>query len=769
MGSSNRCTLKTITVFLIAFFLSYLPADSANAIPTAEDINSLAEKVRQTTDTFMQKSFQLRMSYEYSGKFLSQRERENLHTLARSAGDRLLAIAESQQKLAKQIENYQGNDWDDRYGSTGLWRKLSTDIYITNLAKCKIDYYLALTVEQSPLNKTLQDVRDQIILLDTAHSSANSQLLRAKILALAQIDSAWRTLAIEILNSLMARSSVPDAIYFRAAIERIKLFSIGKLEALNSLAHKLSQSSCNNDFELILSLAFLQRQYNPQGFEKTVQTWPQIEDFLGSLTLSDLSHRIEEGQPTKQYLQQISIFEADLAAQTAWKNKTKEYKTLLGHLSSTEKFQTPLILYVAAIAFADSSPAEAVNLLIKASTLQQLQKSDRLNIEAHKIAKQATQLAYNFYTQDTGNCQLAIEAFENYRTIAAERIEEETEYLYTVILNECGQTEKSKLLLDKIASRPAGSWRNRAKLDLITEAIQQSQSESREKRSELLKQLGDFIKDCRRDENDSRLRTEAITVYCRLLLESKDKASVQKVLDVVTDAEIAIEPNLCALKSNAFRHLGRLDESAEYLAKICRTNNYEHVIEAEKLLLRIIDRFEQLQHGTSDFPRLLKNSQTIARYCERISLTTYGLIPVGRARLYLAEVLLVSTSKDGHKLSQIEELLNDLPSNSRSDNVDLVRCRARLLTAQGKFADAARLWAQIAKIRKNESRESAWRAWKWWRAKFYEMDCFAKIPQTEKQDILHTIEVLENSFTDIPPLWAKKLNLLKQRCRHSEK
>ena len=769
MGSSNRCTLKTITVFHIAFFLSYLPADSANAIPTAEDINSLAERARQTTDTFMQNSFRLRMSYEYSGIFLTQRDREKLHTLAKAAGDQLQAIAESQRKIKKQIEDYQGDDWDDRYGSTGLWRKLSADIYITNLAKCEFDYYLALTVEQSPLNKTLQDVREQIISLDTAHSSANSQLLRAKILALARIDSAWQTLAIDILNSLMARPSVPDAIYFRAAIERIKLFSIGKLKAINSLAHKLSQSSCNNDFELILSLAFLQRQYSPQGFEKTVQTWPNIEDFLGSLALSDLANRIEEGQLTKQYLHNISVFEAELAAQAAWKNKTKEYKTLLGHLSGAEKFQTPLILYVAAIAFADSSPTEAVNLLIKASTLQQLQKSNRLNIEAHEIARQAAQLAYSIDSQSPVYCRLAIEAFENYRTIAAKKIDEETEYLYTVILDECGQTEKSKLLLDKIASRPTGSWRNRAKLDLITEAIQQNQSERQEKLRELLKQLDNLIKDCRRNEDDSRLRTEVITVYCRLLLESKDKASAQKVLDVLTDAEITINPNLSALKSSAFRHLGRLDESAEYLAKICRTNNYEHVIEAEKLLLRIIDRFEQLQHGTADFARLLKNSQTIARYCERISLTTYGLIPVGRARLYLAEILLFSASKDGHKLSQIEKLLNDLPSNNRGDNVDLVRCRARLLATQDKFADAARLWAKIAKIRKNESHESARRTWKWWRAKFYELDCFAKIPQTEKQDILHTIEVLENSFTDIPPLWAEKLNLLKQRCRHSEK
>jgi len=606
-------------------------------------------------------------------------------------------------------------------------------------------------------------VREQIISLDTAHSSANSQLLRAKILALAQIDSAWQILAIDILNSLMARSSVPDAIYFRAAIERIKLFSIGKLEAINSLAHKLSQSSCNNDFELILSLAFLQRQYNPQGFEKTVQTWPQIEDFLGSLILSDLANRIAQRQPTEQYLHQISIFEAELAAQAAWKNKTKEYKTLLGCLLGEEKFQTPLILYVAAIAFADSSPTEAVNLLIKASTLQSAiggQKSDRLNIEANEIARQAAQLAYGFYNQDPAYCRLVIEAFENYRTIAAEKIDEETEYLYTVILNDCGQDEKSKILLDKIASRPAGRWRNRAKLDLITAAIRQSRSESREKHSELLKQLDDLIKDCRRDEDDSRLRTEVITVYCQLLLESKDKASAQKVLDVLTDVEIATDPNLSVLKSNALRQLGRLDESAECLCELVNSNSGKYA-EAMELLSEIIDTIDYYQAKLDSFPKMVKDCYKLACYCRDCA----GPGDSQRAALMVAEITVFATAKRSEELSRVDKLLNDLGRDTSGNNVHLLRCRARLLTAQNKFADAARLWARIANIRKNKSRETARRTWKWWRAKFYELDCFAKIPQTEKKDILHTIEVLENSFTDIPPLWAEKLNLLKQRCR----
>ena len=552
MGSSNRCTLTTITFFHIAFFLSFLLVHSANAIPTEDDINSLAEKARQTTDTFIQKSFQLRMAYQYSGKFLNSRDKEQLNTLATRAGDQLLAIKASQRKIKQQIEDYQGDDWDDRYGSTGLWRKLSADLYRTAEYKGQIDFYLALTARQPQRNKILHKILAQIDVSDTTYYSAKLQLLRARIYSLlSKTDSSYKPLATQELDHLMVRSDMRQSTAFRTAIERIRLFGPTVPEKLNTLAENIAKSKCKDDIELVLSLAFLQRRYEPESLKKTVQTWPQIEDFLGSLALSDLSNRIKESQLTKQYLQQISVFEADLAARGAWKNKTKEYKTLLGRLSGTEKFQTPLILYVAAIAMADSLPTEAVNLLTKASTLQQLQKSDRLKIEAHEIAKQAAQLAYGFYNHNPADCRLAVEAFGNYHTMAAEKIDEQLEYLYTTILNNCGEIEKNKILLEKIANRPTGNWRNRAKLDLITTAIQQSPPINREKRSELLKQLDNLITDCRRRNKNNQLRTEVINVYCRLLLESKEKSSARKVLDILADVEIAIDPNLNIFKANA--------------------------------------------------------------------------------------------------------------------------------------------------------------------------------------------------------------------------
>jgi hypothetical protein len=655
----------------------------ADALPGAEDIEATAKEVRLISDTFFQQSFELRMQYEYSGKFLTQKDKENLRELAKRASDDLHTIAENQRKLKHQIEDYQGEDWDERYGVTGLWRKLSTGLYATKLAKYEIDYYFGLAVDWSILNKTLQELREEVISLDTVFSSTNSRLLRAKILALAKIDSAWNISATDILNSLMDQANVPEAIYFRAAIERLKLAHLVTPEPLDSLAQKITQSSCSDDFELVLSLASLRRRYDPNGLEKTVSLWPQTEDFLSSLALSDLSYRFTTKQQTEQNLQQISVFEAELAAQAARKNEAKDHKTLLDYLSSTEKFQTPLILYVTALAFADTSPAKAVNLLVKASKLAQSEQSDKLNVEPFKISEQAARLAYNLFAEDSTHCELVLEAFENYIKIGGDQIDRELEYLYSSALNDCGFSEESKELLRKIANRPTGRWRNRARFELTVNAIRQKQYNDPEQKSGLLRQ------------------------FSGLIVENKD----------------------------------------------C-----EHVEAVKELLSEVVGEIEAYELKTGDFTKMMRDFKKTAHFC-------YECSPDQQSGLLLVEACVLTAGKDKEKLSEAEKLLDNITRNIDVNDVDFVRCRASLLGEQDKFDQAAELWAQVAEMRKSQLTATNQRSWKWWRAKFYELRCWAQCPQTKKKDVLHTIEVLENSFVDIPALWAEKLNLLKQQIK----
>ena len=752
MYTLNKYTPKIATTFCIVVL--FLPADksSANILPTKEDINNLAKNTKLTSDTFMQQSFKLRMQYEYSGKFLTDDDKENLHKLAKSAGDKLCTIIKKQETIKQQIEDYQGNDWDNKYGSTGLWRKLSADIYTSKLRKLRIDYYLALTYERPSRDQILYSIFSEIDSLSQSNRQIRPNLIRGKTLALlAQAEPSYKDAAIREFEAFAVYSDIYRLT--AAAIEKMKLLGSADANQLNILVERLRSNWQDKYLELILSLMFLQRQYDPEGFEKTAQSWPNIKDFIGSLVLADLSHQITH----QQSLQQTSAFEAELATQAAWKNETKNYKKLLSYLSNTEKFQTPLILYVTATTLTESSPAEAVNLLIRASKLQQQQENSKLNVEPCKVAEQAAQLAYNLFVTDSLNCTLALNAFENYYTITREKINEELEYLYTIVLKNCSRNTKTKELLEKIADRPAGKWRNSARLELILQAMQNTQDSSQQQQSELLEKLSDFILTCHgQDENNNKLRMEAINVYCQSLLESKDKTSAEKVLETLTKAEATRGINLDLLKAQALQQSVRLDESAHYMLLAIQDDSGSLAAAVMELLAKVIEKIDEFKTEPARpySLEMMENCKKLAEFC-------HSSLNDQQSGLFLAEISVFAADKNKENLLQAQKLLNKLAPDAGDENVDLLRCRARILCKQENFEKAAQLWAKVAKIRKNELHKADQQSWKWWQAKFYELYCWSKCPQAKNKQLLHTIEVLENTFTDIPPLWAEKLNSLK--------
>ncbi len=756
MPETTKRTVNSITIFYLALCFLSSSAGLADSNPAAEDINWLSDAVKFTVDAFMQQSFELRMEFEFYDELPTEEGKINLYHLAKKAGEKLEEIGKKQNELKRKIENYQGSDWDKKYGSTGLWRKLSKDLYQITLSKCEIDFYLALSSEQSQQNKILQDILARIESLHKTSNTTYSHFLKARTLALlARTNLAFKLPAKKEFARLMVRSNLKPLTAFRTTIERIKLFGESEPGQLTKLADTIAKSDCKSEPELLLSLAFLQRRLNRiEEFKRTATLLPQIEEFLGRLLLSQLSAR----QLTEQKLQQIDVFEAELAAQAIWKNNAKDYKTLLGHLAGAEKFQTPLILYVTAAALAETSPEKAIELLVKASNSQRLQNNSRLDIEPVKIAAQAAQLAYNLFVEDTNNCSPAIEAFQNYRQIAAEKNDQKLEYLYSIVLNGCGRNAESEKLLEKIAARPAGIWRNRAKLDLIIHRMAQAGEENKAQYNKLLEELRDFILNRNgRDKNTNSLRREAIMIYCQSLLERGDEKSAQKVLAILDNNDAAGGLQFDLFKSKALQQLGQLESSVHHMVLAIRMDSGSLAPEVTKLVGEVVDKIEHLQSQAQNFNKMIDD-------CKKLANFSYVIQNNNQTARLLAETLILSAEKKNGKLLQALEILNKIARDDGED-IDSVRCRARLLREQGKFEQAAKLWVKICKLRKNKIPTANRRSWNWWRAKYYELDCWAKSPQTKKQDVLHTIDVLESSFPEIPPLWAKKLRILRQYCR----
>ncbi len=110
----------------------------------------------------MQESFTLRMKYEYYGQFVDKTDKDELTELSEEDGLKLSEIIRIQRALKEKIELYDGSDWDARYGSTGLWRKLFADLQTALLTKCQIDFYSAITCWPVEKEKILRRILAEI-------------------------------------------------------------------------------------------------------------------------------------------------------------------------------------------------------------------------------------------------------------------------------------------------------------------------------------------------------------------------------------------------------------------------------------------------------------------------------------------------------------------------------------------------------------------------------------------------------------------------------
>lgn len=111
----------------------------------------------------------------------------------------------------------------------------------------------------------------------------------------------------------------------------------------------------------------------------------------------------------------------------------------------------------------------------------------------------------------------------------------------------------------------------------------------------------------------------------------------------------------------------------------------------------------------------------------------------------------VLAGTDTAALSKELEAINDASTAA-------MRCRARLMQANGAYAKAAKTWKKIYTSLQPKGNPEA--SYAWWQAKYYELWCVSRLASTKQADIAHAIEVLESSHENIPQFWAEKLDEL---------
>lgn len=762
---------KFVCISVISFFvLSSVMHSTTYAVttggpstpPDSADIEALAQKAAQMADTFMQESIEARLAYECSGRFLSRDQQNKLHLLAKTSSEQLEIIIDSQRLLKKQMGDCEVDDWDERYGESGLWRRLEADLERSILTKCEVDYFQALSATENEKRLLLYNILNRLALVSEGCRNTNCMLLKTKVFIALSLDSNdYRRLARNLLNLLLTEPDIDEKIYLKAAVVKIKLTGQSKSDQLEELAVKLANECCRDDFELNLSVAFLQRRFGSiKGLERVSQKWPEARAFMGKIILQDLQSR---------HFEQLSVVEAELAAEAAWHSNPVQYAAILNAMTARQKLQTPLVLYVAAAAQAESSPAEAIEMLMKASRLRQLKEGDGFPAPAEKIAGEAAELAYQLFTREPSYCELTRRAIASYMTLTKSEPEQRIEYFYGVVLNSCGRTGEGKELLSRIAEGK-GKYRHKARYELIALAAQEQSYNEPERRADLIRQLNDLIAAVSEtDEFDREVLSNAKLLYCQLLVAQADESSAKQALSILAELEKPAGKKLSRLNSRALQQAGRLKEALQVLVRAVDVNDCADALQGLELLLKITERIDEYelqahQGQADDFDSLVRTCRGLAEYCFRC-------VPDParpKAAVVLAELSIFAADEQNERLLQVDRMLADLTETIDEQDVDLLRCRARLLRAIGRYDEAAVIWSRICQMRKADRHWETSLNRLWWRAKFYQFDCQSRIPDSSRQEILHGLDILESGFGEIPEPWAEKLNKLKKALKQTD-
>ena len=251
-----------------------------------QDINLFADQASSAAQSFISQTIKLRLRYEYRG-FISDSQSQNLRGIAKKTSDQLDDIFQKQLRIKNRIENYSGEDWDRRYGDSGVWDTIRIDIFNTKILKAQIYYYSAFAARGKIENgRILNQALGELAGLP---ETMQIDLIKADIYSmLGKYDESSKKLAGELYRKILSLDKVPDEIYFPAVIGEQKLDPPLSPKVLDELAAKLEKSSCNNDFELFMKLAVLQKKLGSSTLlQKASAKWPQAKQLINEIALPD--------------------------------------------------------------------------------------------------------------------------------------------------------------------------------------------------------------------------------------------------------------------------------------------------------------------------------------------------------------------------------------------------------------------------------------------------------------------------------------------------
>jgi len=578
-----------------------------------ETIRRIVAGADEAAKAFFQDSRSVRLRFDYRGDFLTQQDRQSMGRWARGAGKTLADAARRLGEYCRQMEAYEGDDWDLRFGVTGVWRRAHVAAERFERLRCRVDYWLALTLEPDRRDALLGEVVDRCRKVgwvdDNAGPAANGDvdpamaLLCAQCLAQQRNDPSARQRAMKILTDLIAwyrRQRIPpDTTYFAAAIEQLGLLDWAEPGQIEDVRLALERSATADDPGILIRLAFVElRRSRPRSdrlLQGLVDRRPELAGFVGRAVLDDWVERFRLGMLTPAEVSGRTVLEQRLALERLAALPTGQAEqagaidaaTALGLAEWLEGVMEPpgvVLLVAKARLLASVDPVGAVSAYGQAATSRRTAVDTGLGISSAQIAAMGARLAWDLYLKDMGWAGLARQALALYHRLAGRTgdVDDQLEYAYAVVLGATGDrveaTEAERIL--KRLRDEGGPCGLAAAVELAGRHLR-SEGCGEDCRREVRRELEGLL---RRPAGETaferQARRQAVILYGRLTLaeapESATAEAVLRLLDGLEDvdgtggssAPEVTDLDVAALRAGALRLLGRHPEAVAVLLRV---------------------------------------------------------------------------------------------------------------------------------------------------------------------------------------------------------
>ncbi|AQT68423.1 hypothetical protein STSP2_01583 [Anaerohalosphaera lusitana] len=732
-----------IRIFLFLILGTCASALAAGTLCDGGDIRRARETAHETYGQFLSETLTQRMGWFCQGDNLQSDPKSKLAATASDTVSKLHTVLQKQQTYRDQIENYDGEDWDRRFGSNGLWRRLVADIASTRLLIARCNFWQAVNAQGENRRQLIESITQKCAPLRDVFTGGEAQVMSLRAQSLNENNR--RT--IEAAQSMLRDERLPAPVRIDAAALLNRCTEPPNPQTIEKLADKLQQGPSRDNYEPWLKLALVGLKVGSDSIISNVlERWPALRTHAGMVLL--------DAAPNRK-IDKMTTLEAKLIATETLRRDPADYTALLKKIRNTDHLASAPVCYASAKSLAETNAFKAIELYMRAADKQRDEQDKMLTLSGAEIAAEGARCAYGLYYQDSHYLRIARDTMAYYFTLAGDTYDEQLRYLYALLLKENGRTDHAKTIFSELTDQ-AETYAPHAQFENLL--IKYDTAANPDKKRNIRKQLQNLLDQLNPNTQPQRdLRLRALATYGNWLLETDNEDAPTRILNLIDPESAARTEHLCTTRTRALLRADKHTHAVTTLLQFDKPDS-DWAATGIHVLTEILNGGENV-HASGAYTLTPPPAKylSLADKCLRI-------LPTPTAKLTWAELTILSQTTDTPNrtdLNEIREILEELTQTEYSESVPYLRCRARFFTLQNKFTQARRLWTTIAAHRKS-AQNSNTPSWQWWRAKYHELQNWSQTPKTNPADLNHAVDVLLNSFSEIPEPWPEKFVSLKE-------